>query len=359
MTVATFRPDWRRDPRGAFDLEQTATGRGTIALTIGGQVHRVYRNANLSVYSAQRCNARCPFCIEELRPASRGLELVEQKRIESDDSIYFERLGRALEVTRPVQPSVSITGGEPSKDPRLPRIAELLAQLRIRKRTMTTNASGLLDRSDDGRDVLDRVLTAGLDHLNISRAAPEFARNQRIMRTADPLPDPAWVEVVERCRAAGTRVRLSCVLLRGVTESLADCERYLAWAASLGVDNVIFRQLMHYAADTVQPNYVTRYSDGWRAPMAPILEAIRPSDTSVAGHPRFSFIRQVLGYYYAVEVYRYEGPRGPMNVCIEGADLADIERDRRRRDDAVIHELVFHPDASLCSTWQPWDGRIL
>ena len=117
--------------------------------------------------------------------------------------------------------------------------------------------------------------------------------------------------------------------------------------------------LMHYAADTVQPNYVTRYSDGWRAPMAPILEAIRPSEPTATGHPRFTFVRQVLGYYYAVEVYRYDGPRGPMNVCIEGADLADIERDRRRRDDPVIHELVFHPDASLCSTWQPWDGRIL
>ena len=25
-----------------------------------------------SVYSAQTCNARCAFCVEELRPASRG-----------------------------------------------------------------------------------------------------------------------------------------------------------------------------------------------------------------------------------------------------------------------------------------------
>jgi hypothetical protein len=46
-------------------------------------------------------------------------------------------------------------------------------------------------------------------------------------------------------------------------------------------------------------------------------------------------------------------------VCIEGANLAHIEADRAARKAPVLHELVFHPDGALCSTWQPWDGRIL
>lgn len=353
-----FEPAWRAAPRAAFDLERTATGRGTVALRIGERVHQVYRNANFSIYSGQRCNARCPFCVEELRPLSRGLELVDQKRFEPDDERYFSRLEAALDAVAPLEPSVSITGGEPSIDPRLPAIVDLLARRGARKRTMTTNASGLLRPSGAG-DVLDRVLAAGLEHLNISRAHPDFAVNQRIMGTERPISDGGLAEVVARCAAAGVRVRLSCVLLRDRIDDIEGCLAYLDQAAAWGVDNVIFRQLMRYDAATVQRNVVTRFSDGRRAPMGPILDVIRPGDATLPGHPRFTFVRQVLGYYYYVEVYRYAGPRGPIDVCFEGADLADIQADARARSTPVVHELIFHPDTTLCSTWQPWDGILL
>jgi len=353
-----FEPDWRADPRGAFDLARTATGRGTVELEIGGRTHRVYRNANFSVYSGQRCNARCPFCVEELRPLSRGLELVDQTRFEPDDTRYFDRLEAALDAVAPLDPSVSITGGEPSIDPRLPAIVELLARRGARKRTMTTNASGLLRRLGAG-DVLDRVLTAGLEHLNISRAHPDFIVNQRIMGTDRPITDAGLIEVASRCADAGIRVRLSCALLRDRIDDLDGCLAYLDRAAEWGVDNVIFRQLMRYDPATVQRNVITRFSDGHRAPMRPILEAIRPADRRRPGHARFTFVRQVVGYYYYVEVYRYAGPNGPIDVCFEGADLADIEADGRQRAEPVVHELIFHPDTTLCSTWQPWDGILL
>lgn len=353
-----FEPTWRADPRAAFDLDRTATGRGTLDLEIGGRRHRVYRNANFSIYSGQRCNARCPFCVEELRPLSRGLELIDQKRLEPDDGRYFARLEAALDAVAAVDPSVSITGGEPSIDPRLPAIVDLLARRGARKRTMTTNASGLLRPSGHG-DVLDRVLAAGLEHLNISRAHPDFAVNQRIMGTVDPITDEGLGAVVRRCREAGIRVRLSCALLTGRIDDLDGCLAYLDQAAGWGVDNVIFRQLMRYDPATVMRNVVTRYSDGHRAPMRPILEAIRPSERGRPGHGRFTFVRQVLGYYYYVEVYRYDGPHGPIDVCFEGADLADIQADARRRETPVVHELIFHPDTALCSTWQPWDGILL
>lgn len=362
--MGDFEPAWRADPRGAFDLDRTATGRGTVPLVLGGQTHRVYRNANLSIYSAQPCNARCAFCVEELRPASRGLQLIEQKRYERDDDRYFARLDAALTAVAPLDPTASITGGEPSIDPRLPRIAATLARHGIRKRTMTTNASGLLDATDgtdgtdgaDGADVLDAVLRAGLDHLNISRAHPDAATNQRIMRIDRPLPDAGLGEVIARARAARARPRLSCVLLRDRIDTLDGVRRYLDFAAALGADNVIFRELMRYDPATVQRNYVTRYSERARVAMRPIVEAIRPSDRARAGAHDFRFVRQVLGYYYYVEVYRY---RDAIDVCFEGADLADIEADKRRRTEPVIHELVFHPDATLCSTWQPWDGRLM
>src|SRR4029077_13087040 len=118
----TFDARLRRLKSKAFDLATNSSARRTVTFDLWGRPVRVYANANLSVYSAQACNARCPFCVEELRPASRGRELAVQKIVERDDARYLARLESVLEALRPLDPSVSVTGGEPSKDPRLPAI---------------------------------------------------------------------------------------------------------------------------------------------------------------------------------------------------------------------------------------------
>jgi molybdenum cofactor biosynthesis enzyme MoaA len=361
--LTRFQPAFRLDPFAAFDLERTTTGGGTVPFVVGDRAYPVYRNVNLSVYSGQVCNARCPFCVEELRPASRGTALSLQKRVEPDDTRYFERLDAVLTLTRPLDPTLSITGGEPSLDPRLPGILSRITAHGLRKRTITTNASGLLRPLPGGGDVLDALAAASLAHLNISRAHWDADVNQRVMRIDPPQTEADLRRIVARARDAGMRPRLSCVLLAGVVDDLAACERYLAWAADLGVDNVVFRQLMRYDPRTTAPNGVTRFTDTAAAPLRPLLEALRPSADDRPGHPRFAFNRHVVGYYYAVEVYTYDGNGGPMDVCFEGADLAAIEARRAGSQgadavDTAIHELVFHADTALCSTWQPWDGRI-
>jgi molybdenum cofactor biosynthesis enzyme MoaA len=341
----TFVEDWRRRKSAAFDLEQNSTARRVVTFDLWGRPVRVYTNANLSVYSAQACNARCPFCVEELRPASRGTELTLQKTVESDDAVYFARLERVLEALRPLDPSVSVTGGEPSIDPRLPAILRLLAGHNARKRTMTTNGSGLLDVRQ-GRAVIDWVTATGVRHLNISRAHPDQQRNAHLMMLHDGLTVEQLREVAGRARAAETRVRLSCVLLRGEIDDLDGVLRYLDFAAAVGVDNVIFRQLMKTDPATVARNHVVRFSDARRAPLEPILDA-------VTADGRFQLQQQIVGYYYYVEVWRY----GDMDVVFEEADLARLEW-AKRSDPDLIHELIFHPNGRLASTWQPWDGIL-
>ena len=73
----------------------------------------------------------------------------------------------------------------------------------------------------------------------------------------------------------------------------------------------------------------------------------------ISHHKRFEFVRQIMGYYYYVEVWKY----CQMDVVFEEADLAHLEA-VKRRDRQTIHELVFHPNASLSATWQPWDGVL-
>jgi cyclic pyranopterin phosphate synthase len=341
-----FVDSWRRRKSAAFDLAVNSTGAGTVEIDFQGVKLPVYRNANLSIYSGQTCNARCPFCVEELRPASRGGALDHQKTGEPDDARYFAALERALDAVRPLDPSVSITGGEASKDPRLPQILRTIADRRARKRTVTTNGSGLFDVRD-GRPVIEWITATGVRHLNISIAHPDWARNARIMGLSDGISFGQLEGAVRIARAAGTRARLSCVLLKGAIENKAGILEYLDFASSVGVDNVIFRQLMNTDLLMHSNNHVVKYSDGHRACLEPILD-------DIAADAQFEFQRQIVGYYYYVEVWRVRH----IDVVFEEADLAQLERTKASMP-GVVHELVFHPNGHLASTWQPWDGVLM
>lgn len=345
MSRHPFVDDWRRRKSAAFERGTNSTAGRTIGLDFWGTRREVYANANLSVYSGQACNARCPFCVEELRPASRGVELEIQKRVESDDERYFRALEAVLDVVRPLDPSVSVTGGEASRDPRLPRILRTLAAHGARRRTLTTNGSGLLDVRE-GRSVIDWITATGVRHLHVSVAHPDPQKNARLMRLDEGLSPAAFAEVVRRARDAGTRVRLSCVLVRDAISKLDGLVEYVAFARSLGLDNVIFRQLMKTDAATHARNAVVRFSDHERVLLEPLLD-----DVSRDG--RFEFQRQIVGYYHYVEVWRIAG----VDLVFEEADLARLEATKREGPD-VVHELVFHPDRRLASTWQPWDGVL-
>ena len=345
MNQPRFVESWRRLKSRAFDLEHNSTAKRVLSFDLWGRPVQVYANANLSIYSAQRCNARCHFCVEELRPASRGMELERQKTVEQDDGLYFRALEEALRSLRPLNPTISITGGEPSKDPRLPQILQTAQAFDGRKRTLTTNGSGLLDKRE-GKAVIDWITGTGISHLNISRAHPDHARNAHLMAFDDGLSEERLREVVSRAAGGGTRIRLSCVLLRGQIDSLDAILGYLDFARRVGVDNVIFRQLMKTDPRTVQPNHVVQYSDRQRVALEPILDAI-------SANARFAFTRQVVGYYYYVEVWRYFD----LDVVFEEADLAQLETAKAAMP-AIIHELIFHPNARLASTWQPWDGIL-
>ena len=342
---AAFKSAWRTQQSAAFDLGTNSTARRTVSFELWGRPVTVYANANLSIYSAQACNARCAFCVEELRPASRGIALDRQKTVEADDARYFAALDATLEALRPLGPSVSVTGGEPSQDPRLPRILRTLERHGARKRTVTTNGSGLLD-TRDGRPLVDWIAATGVAHLNVSRAHWDDRVNAKLMRYRASPDAAALGEIVARAGHGGTRVRLSCVLVANAVDDMDDVRAYLDFAARIGVDNVIFRQLMKTDRETAAENFVTRYSDRRRVDMVPLLAAI-------SADPAFTFRRQVMGYYYYVEVWRHRG----IDVVFEGADLARLERTKGCMP-GIVQELVFHPNARLASTWQPWDGVL-
>lgn len=332
-----------------FDLQRDSSARSTVLIRFGDEIRSVYSNANFSVYSAQRCNAKCGFCVEELRPASRGIDL-ERSRAQAQarelgDDEYFSALRRAAAAIAPGRFTLSVTGGEPSKDRRLSRIFSELKAFPFRRRTLTSNGSGMVQPG-----LLESVLANGLDHLNISCAHPNPVRNRQLMRLPGAPESAQLQKMAELCREAGARLRLSCVLLN---EGICDLEgvmAYLDFAKSLGIDNVIFRQLMKSDPRTHATNEVVQYSDAQRVEVAPLLAQLGEDGPSKA----FRFQKQIVGYYYYVEVWRWQG----IDVVFEEADLGHLES-AKNRDPSLVHEMVFHPTGTLNSTWQPWDGILL
>ncbi len=343
--MINYQEEWRRKKSAAFELAKNSTSRSIVPIDFWGQSRSVYTNANLSIYSAQACNARCPFCVEELRPSSRGIELAQQKRLEESDEIYFSKLKEVLRTLKALNPSISLTGGEISKDPRLPKLLRTLQDFNTRKRTITTNASGLLDMRE-GKLVIEWIALTGTAHLNISLAHYDLEKSRSLMRYREGPSYADLKKIITIAQNGGVSVRFSCVLLKNEIDDVESIKKYIEFAKDLGVNNIIFRQLMKTDPASHLLNFVVRYSDQRRVQLEGLLQELHR-------HSEFELRNQIMGYYYYVEVWRYKN----VDVVFEEADLAQLERTKAEKT-GIIHELVFHPNAQLNSTWQAWDGAL-
>lgn len=324
-----------------------------IPFSAEGKNYLVYNNVNLSVFVGDKCNGSCDFCVAQLRYFQDGVDYI--KPAIKDDSDYFNRLRYVLKTTKPLNPSISLTGGEPTISPRLPGIIQILKEYDVRKRTITTNGAGLMLNIKGSNDtIMDRLIDYELAYLNMSRAHYDEEKNQRLMKLENPaFSNKQLEEVVAIANTNGIRPRLSCVLLDGEIDSIKEMKKYMDWAESIGVDNVVFRQLMKFDENTVKSGIIPEYCKLHAIDLIPIWEAI-DSDKE------FVFEAQVLGYYYYVEIYKYGG----IDMVSEMADLKQIDKEKKRKiaklgEIPTIYELVFHPNGNLCGSWREWKDVIL
>lgn len=76
---------------------------------------RVYKNFNLSIFLNTECNADCKFCIAQIRYQHKNA--FYQKEHMKDSDAYLKRLEYLLKLVRPLNPTISLTGGEPTLNP--------------------------------------------------------------------------------------------------------------------------------------------------------------------------------------------------------------------------------------------------
>lgn len=308
---------------------------------------RVYGNCNLSIFVDDYCNADCMFCVAQLRYENRSM-IYKKPKIE-DDAEYFRRLEEVLARVAPLNVSVSLTGGEPTLSPRFAGVVRLLDKYNIRKKTITTNGSALL-REVEGKRVIDHLIDAKFDHLNISKAHYDEARNLVLM----PYPcgergctNEDLAQIIPYALSKNLRPRLSCLLLKDGIHDLHGMVEYIEFYRKLGIDNIIFRELMDYDVNTMinldkveycQRNKV-RLNDVWQ---------------DVDKDSRFVPEKNILGYYYYVEIYQYKG----VAVCSESADLR-VQKEEKDAHGDVVYEMVFHPNGNLNGSWVDSEDILL
>lgn len=300
----------------------------------------VYKNFNLSIFVDDVCNANCKFCVAQLRYENR--KLLYRKEHISDDEEYFKRLYRVLSLVRELDPSISITGGEPSISKRLPRILSLIDEFGFRKRTITSNGSGLF-LCHHGESVAELLAKHRFDHLNISRCAVGEELNKRIMdydRGGLYFSNRDLRNLLDLLKGASPKIRLSCLLLKEAVGSLSGLKEYADYYLDLGIDNFIFRQLMQYDHLAVNLEKI-RYCEQNTVELNTIWEEME-SD------PELLPYLNLLGYYYYVEIYKYKNA----TIASEAADLRRQYEEKAKHPD-IVYEMVFHTNGNLCGSWIP------
>lgn len=302
-----------------------------------GNPKKVYSNVNLNIFIDDYCNAKCTFCVAELRFENRSQTYRKDRIVSSEE--YYKRVDEVLTYLKPINPSISITGGEPSKSRRLPELLRIINKHGYRKRTLTTNGSGLFDIME-GKTVLQHIIDNQFNHLNISKAHYDEDINKKIMKYSTGYCTNEMLETIATMSLSnGLRPRMSCLLLKEGISTKEQMINYMDFYKNLGMDNVIFRELMDFDTIKMTDEVMKKYNEDNKVSLKDIWKDI-DEDT------RFTPIRNLLGYYYYVEVYKYQG----IDMCSESANLVKLYDEKQKHND-VVYEMILHANGNLNGSW--------
>ena len=332
--MENFNKEYRYKRQICYDINKY----DLVDFNFDGINKKVYKNFNLSIFTDDYCNADCKFCVAQLRFENRG-QLYNKSKI-VDDTEYLKRLEEVLIKVKPLNPSISITGGEPTRCKRLIDIIELVNRLGFRKRTITTNGSCLL-HTVKGKTILQHLIDNGFAHLNISRAHFDDDINKKIMRFEKGCycSNEDLSTILPYALKNGLRPRMSCLLLKEGISNVKDIVNYLEFYRKLGADNIIFRELMDFDKNNMVNIEKMNYCTENKVKLNDIWEEFDKEESLVP-------YKNILGYYYYVEIYNYKNV-----VCVsESADLTKLYLEKEKHKD-IVYEMVFHPNGNLNGSW--------
>jgi len=223
-----------------------------------------------------RCNLQCPYCYNPLALREYGDEL------STHDWIRVLEQAAGLGVVQ-----AHFSGGEPTLRRDLAELIGAASRLGLYT-NLITQGTFLAD------ELLERLLDAGLDHIQISIQAPEAALADRIAGTQ---VHEKKVDALLRVRDREVALTLNCVLHRLNHDAIADV---IAFADSLGIRRLELANVQFY---------------GWayrnRGALMPTLQQVRHGEKIVeAARER---LRGKMEIVYVLPDYFEEYPKPCMN----------------------------------------------
>jgi len=290
----------------------------------------IYKNFNFTIFLDSYCNADCRFCIEQIKTENIGR--IEKGKID-DGAEYIKRLDEILGKVRPLNPSLSVTGGEPLLSSYFGDAMKLLKKYNFRKTVITTNGS-------DIEKHMEEIIDAGISHINFSRPHYDDDIVQDIMRFKDKVSlFKGFDDIIRRLESEGVRTRFNCILTQNGVNSVAEMKKYMDFVRTLGCKHVVFRELMSFNESMAMNQEKRLYSRENRV-------YINDLWNEIDGDSDFRYFMNMQGHYYYIEIYKYKD----MTMVSERANIKSLE-DNRVKNDNYVYEMIFHPNGNLCAGW--------
>lgn len=300
-----------------------------------GVKYLVNANGNITVQPTRICNADCSFCTAKFVPLGKD---------EYQEFLHGLDLSVALARQTGVH-TVSISGGEPTLYPE--RLIETVKKLASAKRTSGKSVFDRIALHSQGSSLLKLVnidgiqmpLTvalgkSGLTNISISRISHDEQKNADVMRLHDGLSNSELRQAIQLLKQSGVDVRLSCAMLRGITEF----SQYLNFAKTLDVRHILFREIYPIPiADKVQKEEYEKRRLSYDVACLAMTEI-----------PGVRYMKQYRGNILTQSNFEWQGI--DIEICVD----KNPEEERRS-----LKTIVLDPDGRMYFSWlQPEQTRI-
>lgn len=179
----------------------------------------------LRVSVTDRCDLRCVYCMSEDMTFLPKRDLLSLEELDRVCSAFVELGVRKLR----------ITGGEPLVRKNVLSLFHSLGRHlktgALDELTLTTNGTRLADFADD-------LKSAGIERINVSLDSLDPARFRTITRWGD---HAQVMDGIAAAKAAGLKIKINTVALRGVNEDEVD--DLVAWCGAQGFDLVFIETM--------------------------------------------------------------------------------------------------------------------
>ena len=270
-------------------------------VTLFGKPWRImddYWMKHVHIKITDRCNAKCPFCIEK------------DSHIKEDPvklQVNLRRLISELNEQGHLA-TVSITGGEPSLSPIAGNVIDFLKGNYKVFLNINTNFSKAID----------------------SKLDPDWVNISRHMVGADSYTGIGALDLdmLDRYRDThkNTKIRLQCVLHQNGLQSIDEIKDYIDHYNG-HIDDLSFRRLINVTDN------------------APADDLFQKLKHFLYNHARL--VEQVLKDYYVYETWNYKG----LNITLSHSNMKLLHDLEGSEDDKILREIVVHPDGLVSGSW--------